>query len=126
MWKCPNCHESLATNFLTCWNCGSDANGKVDTSFAPQEDVLEETAPLHVERAVPRSGFQFSIRGLLVLTTLTCFAITALTWSRGYRQGIAVALLINLLGFAIGWIVTHVFKFPNDGSRIWTEKTDLE
>jgi hypothetical protein len=27
-WTCPGCHERIEGQFATCWNCGTDDNGR--------------------------------------------------------------------------------------------------
>lgn len=41
MWKCSNCKADVDDDFHICWNCGTLADGSVDPTFAPEQDITD-------------------------------------------------------------------------------------
>lgn len=45
MWNCKKCDESLEDSFDICWKCGTEREGVVDDTFAPEKDLESELEP---------------------------------------------------------------------------------
>ena len=59
---------------------------------------------------------QFSLRTVLIFVTLLC-VLLALTPSTSEFVKLVAGYIVaaNVLGLAVGWLVTYVFKMPRDG-----------
>lgn len=42
MWTCPKCREEIDDEFDTCWNCGTDPEGNVDSEFETADAPTNE------------------------------------------------------------------------------------
>lgn len=58
---------------------------------------------------------QFSLRWLFGLITIVALIVAILTQSTWISSWLYSAVLINLIGFAAGYFITHVLNFPRDG-----------
>lgn len=59
-WECPNCHESVESQFDACWNCGTTRDGTQDEAFkdadpAVPEDLAEAANPYTAPQSEPGS-----------------------------------------------------------------------
>ena len=66
MWNCPKCKTAISSDFDSCWNCGTEASGRIDQEF------------VHADQYRPRQTTkpsQFSILWLMIITASICYGI---------------------------------------------------
>jgi hypothetical protein len=122
-WTCAGCGERIEYPFAICFRCGTDRTGKPDPTFEREIDAADaaaQTAAIR-DRAGRRNrrALQFTLRGLMVSTTVLC-VLSAIAWYCGPALLWAIVFLVfvaNLFGLLAGFIVTHLFGLPNDGSN---------
>ena len=113
MWNCPQCKEWIEKPFVTCWRCGTNHRGEKDPYF-----VLEE----HVEVDPGNERPQFSLRSLFLVMTIVGAVVGALIAPQSIQWIFWSVAAVNILGVIAGLIVTHVLRFPNDGSLSWDDQ----
>ena len=66
MWTCPKCKTAISSDFDSCWNCGTEASGRINQEFvhADQYRPIQTTKPS-----------QFSILWLMIITASICYGI---------------------------------------------------
>lgn len=121
-WDCQTCGERIEPPFDVCYRCGTDRTGKPSPCFVREIDAAEEaerraqnTTGTHGRR---RQALQYTLRGMMVGVFVLCGLLALGTYlGRMYWLIVACGLVANLLGLLLGWIVTHGFGLPRDGSN---------
>ena len=68
------------------------------------------------------SRFRFSLSHLFVVTIVISLLYALYTYSpRLFGMTMLAVIAANVLGLAVGLLVTHVLKIPNDGSNAYDE-----
>lgn len=121
-WTCPGCGTDIEPPFAVCYHCGTNSKGEPDPAFRREVDAGDDpgrppAAFEQTKRASVRRRWQFTLRGLFVSLFVLC-GLLAISHYAGAIVWYAVLyiLVANALGLVVGWIVTHVFGLPNDGS----------
>lgn len=125
MWNCPHCDEAHPDGFGVCWNCGTDRNGVRDQTFRAVRDGLPEDEATSADRR-SQAGFWTRVLflgGLFILSMMSAIVVNGGFATFPYLVVLLAAIaLVNLLGAAAGWGLTHICRFPNDGSLTWKQE----
>ena len=91
MWRCLVCSESVESVMDHCWNCGANEDGEPDATFVH----ADQYTPEFVAEPIIARRPQFTIRGILVFTTLVCILLAV--FQRIPLIGIIIVFLIPLM-----------------------------
>ena len=91
MWNCPRCSESVEESFSACWNCGTAEDGTSDPDFRPGAELTDIDAqaakPIDLSELggkdsadLPPVKVRFSLRTLLLVSTLVAVVSATVTW----------------------------------------------
>ena len=100
MWRCLDCSESVESVLDHCWNCGASEDGEPDATFVHADQYTPEfvAEPPRLCRdlwPIIARRPQFTIRGILVFTTLVCILLAV--FQRMPLIGIIIVFLIPLM-----------------------------
>lgn len=119
MWNCSKCDEPHSASLDVCWQCGTDRTGTEDREFKPVLDAAIDARKPDTVDTSPRQQFSLCTLFLLVTCAAVLFGLV-----RGIPSVVAISAMgviaANLMGLVAGWFITHVLRFPNDGSRVWS------
>lgn len=94
-WRCPECQETVESQFDICWNCGTARDGTVDSEFKKVEELSsgdglllypEELAAANRPSPKPVLPFQFSLRTLLLVVTACGIIFAVYRWIEQWQN----------------------------------------
>ena len=118
MWRCLICSESVESVLSHCWHCGANKEGEPDAKFVHADQYEPEFTH---EPLAQRP--QFTIQGLLVLTTFACVLIAAIQRIPLMRRSLVFLIVVMLIllaalyGYSIAYaLLCRWLKPPTDES----------
>lgn len=135
MWNCTYCHQSISDTEWTCWRCRKSRlnpanayrppNSVADASLSYRSSAGDNSQDgASAAHLATQYSQQITLRELFGLTTFVAFCCACFINLR--EDGITfVAMLIvgNIFGVAVGLMVTHFWRLPNDGSaRVYKDE----
>ena len=122
-WNCPGCGTDVEQPFVVCYHCGTRSTGEPDPSFEREVDAaveaeLQWAEALRTEAVTGRRRWQFTLRGMMLFLFVLCGLLAISGYAGPILWFVVMCILVtNVLGVVVAWIVTHVFRIPNDGSN---------
>jgi len=123
-WCCPGCGTNVEPPFAVCYRCGTNRKGEPDPDFEREVDAAVE-AELQWAESERNSDsptdrrWQFTLRGLLLFVFVLCGLLAIFSHANPILWYIVLCILVtNALGVVVAWIITYVFRVPNDGSSL--------
>ena len=89
MWRCPGCDEKLPDEIVTCWICGTQADGTSDPDFAaesppPEPELVAPVEPLDLPPLPPEKvremWIEVAVVSLIVIVPDLWGSIAAIAW----------------------------------------------
>ena len=105
MWRCLVCSESVESVMDHCWNCGANEDGEPDATFVH----ADQYTPEFVAEPIIARRPQFTIRGILVFTTLVCILLAV--FQRIPLIGIIIVFLIPLMLILLATLYGYSFAY---------------
>jgi hypothetical protein len=123
-WECSGCGTRVEPPFAVCYSCGTNWKGEPDPNFEREVDAAVEADLQWAEAERTSNSFrhqrwQFSLRGLLLFVFVLCGLLAIFSGANPILWYVVLCILVtNALGVVVAWIITYVFRIPNDGSNL--------